>query len=62
MTLSYTIRLILSILLYGKEKKKIYENHTSSCYPEKGGPPFLGAGCYNTDIGEPISPQESVIV
>ena len=35
MTLSYTIRLILSILLYGKEKKKIYENYTSSCYPEK---------------------------
>lgn len=35
MTLSYTIRLILSILLYGKEKKKIYENHTSPCYPEK---------------------------
>lgn len=42
MTLSYTIRLILSILLYGKEKKKIYENHTSSCYPEKGGPLSTG--------------------
>lgn len=42
MTLSYTIRLILSILLYGKEKKKIYENHTSSCYPEKEGPLSTG--------------------
>lgn len=61
MTLSYTIRFILSILLYGKEKKKIYENHTSSCYPEKGGPISTGPDVIITDIGEPISPQESVI-